>query len=73
MKKEAKIRICDVCDKRVQQEEAQCGGSPFSGWFELNMTYFHLLANDYTDQWPKDFCSLKCLKKFIKTLEKENE
>ena len=76
MKKEAEIRICDNCEKRVQQEDLQFGGSPFSGWFRLERTVFcgHL-CNGYPDPQagPWDFCCLKCLQEHIAALVKADE
>ena len=65
MRKEAEIRICDNCKEREQQEDMQFGGSPFAGWYHLEVTNFHGLYTDQKTDGPWDFCCQKCLAEFV--------
>jgi len=69
MRKEAQIRICDKCNTETIAREATFGGTPFQGWFQLELTdqfrgiTFSTEAEN--EKYPKDFCSFKCLHEFV--------
>ncbi len=70
---EAHGRICDQCDaKKETRGDMIGGGNPFSGWFKLERTkFFHGIHVSTEEKWPKDICSVKCLKEFVESMKDE--
>lgn len=66
MQKEEKVRICDICKKRVSDSgETMFGGSVFSGWFNIEMTVGSSNVNELKTQREWDVCGKECLKKLV--------
>ena len=67
MRKEEKVRICDVCEKRISDggETRNFGNSVFLGWFKLERVYNTGSEKDLQTQNEWDICSKECLQKLI--------
>ena len=66
MRKEEKVRICDVCKKKVTDSgETMFGGSVFNGWFRLEITAGGTALRDTLTQTEWDICGKDCLKKLV--------